>query len=348
MINIENHDQLARFLIAERLCSDPERVYFENLFGGVSNRTVKVNFTDGRKWVAKQALTKLRVKEDWFSDPDRIHREAEGLRQLAQLTEQGSVPPFIYENVPHHILIMGAVAEPHENYKTLLLKKDPVPKFAAQFANLLADIHLNSFRRKEKLSSLFSDTSYFENLRLDPYYRFSAERLPEASFFLQELIRRTRARKLTLVHGDFSPKNILIHDQRLILLDHEVIHFGDPAFDIGFAMAHFFGKALFRISHRQSFFDMAQLFWRTYIDRTGSGAWAENLEFHCLNNLLGCLLARAIGKSPLEYLNEGQRHLQKTVVSSLIRDVPGTMDELFLQYKEQLEAHEQNQGTEST
>ena len=342
MINIENHDELNRFLIAEHLCSDCDDVHFENLFGGVSNRTVKVSFTDDRKWVAKQALTKLRVKEDWFSDPGRIHREAEGLRQLVKLAGNGATPPFVYENHPYHILIMGAVAEPHENYKTLLLQEEPVSAYTDQFANLLADIHLNSYHHKEELSALFGDTGYFENLRLDPYYRFSADQLPEASPFLHTLIQRTRTRKFTLVHGDFSPKNILIYDNRLILLDHEVIHFGDPAFDVGFAMAHFLSKAHFRIRYRQSFFDMSQRFWQIYINRTYSGAWAEKLEYHCINNLLGCLLARVSGKSPLEYLNTRQREIQKAAVLSLIKNIPETMYELFQRFRKQLETHEQN------
>ena len=197
MINIENHDELTSFLIEQNLASNRESISFENLFGGVSNRTVKARFSNGKAWVIKQALTKLRVKEDWFSDPARIHREAEGLRQLTTLAGSFSVPSFIYENHSQHILIMEAVPEPHDNYKTLLLSTEPVEAHAVQFGNLLADIHLNSYHHRETLQRLFFDTSHFKNLRLDPYYQFSADQLPEAAPFLQRLIQKNRSRKLS-------------------------------------------------------------------------------------------------------------------------------------------------------
>ena len=107
-------------------------------------------------------------------------------------------------------------------------------------------------------------------------------------------------------------------------------------------MAHFLSKAHFRIDQRQSFFHMAQQFWHTYIDRTKTQTWAGNLEFHCTHNLLGCLLARSIGKSPLEYLNASQRQIQKTVVVSMMLEGIDTMTLLFQRFKEQLHHHGQN------
>src|SRR5690606_10709708 len=93
-----------------------------------------------------------------------------------------------------------------------------------QFAELLAEIHRDSWRRREKLAALFDDRSFFESLRLEPYYLYATAQDPRARDFLSELVRATRETRTALVHGDFSPKNVLVHDKQIVLLDHEVIH----------------------------------------------------------------------------------------------------------------------------
>ena len=339
VIDIENHQQLKTYLISAQLANADDRLECRDLHGGVSNRTVFVGFSDSRHWVVKQALEKLRVKEDWFSDPQRIHHEAEGLRALQKLTRPGAVPKFIFEDHEQHILIMEAVPEPHENYKSLLLSAVPEENHVIEFATLLSDIHLNA-ARASRLSGLFENSCYFENLRLDPYYAFSARQLPAAAPFLDTLIKQTKDRKLTLVHGDYSPKNILIYNGRLVLLDHEVIHIGDPAFDVGFAMAHFLSKANYRKNCRQEFGDAARLFWNTYRANVQAAPWSGRLEDHCLANSLGCLLARVIGKSPLEYLNDTQRALQLKSTMNLINAVPSSMLSLIHQFTESLDKNE--------
>ena len=339
MIDIENHQQLKTYLFTRKLAKNGDRLECRDLHGGVSNRTVFVRLSDSRQWVVKQALEKLRVKEDWFSDPQRIHHEAEGLRTLQKLTRPGAVPKFIFEDHEQHILIMEAVPEPHENYKSLLLSAAPEKRHVLEFATLLADIHINA-AKAGRLSDLFANSCYFENLRLDPYYAFSARQLPAAAPFLDTLIKQTKERKLTLVHGDYSPKNILICNERLVLLDHEVIHIGDPAFDVGFAMAHFLSKANFRKRCRQEFGEAARLFWNTYFANVQAAPWSSRLEDHCLANSLGCLLARVIGKSPLEYLNDTQRALQLNITMNLINDAPSSMISLIHQFTESLDQNE--------
>ena len=68
------------------------------------------------------------------------------------------------------------------------------------------------------------------------------------------------------MHGDYSPKNILLYRDRLVLLDHEVIHFGDPAFDVGFSLTHLLSKALHVAFRRREFLDAAQSYVRTYLE----------------------------------------------------------------------------------
>src|SRR3954449_8437488 len=108
-LDIEDPTALRRYLAAAGLLADGEPVTTTVLPGGVSSRTVLVEWPDGRGRVFKQALPKLRVAVDWFSDPVRIHREALGLRWLARLAPPGSVPGVVFEDSREHVLGMEAV-----------------------------------------------------------------------------------------------------------------------------------------------------------------------------------------------------------------------------------------------
>ncbi len=345
MIDIEQHQDLVEYLLTHNLIKDKDHVTCSNLPGGVSNRTVLVEHGRSGQWVIKQALEKLRVEADWFSDPQRIHHEANGLRWLATLIGEEAVPGFIYEDDQEHILIMEAVARPHFNYKTLLLEQPPKANHAGDFANLLAAIHRHSFFHRDELASIFADTSFFESLRLEPYYGYAAGRVPEAADFLLELMQQTRTRKLTLVHGDYSPKNVLIYNDRLVLLDHEVIHFGDPAFDIGFSMAHFLSKAHYRADLQGTFIDTAQLYWQTYFKQTREEPWAVELEHFCVQHTLACLLARVAGKSMLEYLGPEQKKTQQQIITDMIGENHASMTSAINRFSTSLERYQQHSKT---
>jgi aminoglycoside phosphotransferase (APT) family kinase protein len=174
---------------------------------------------------------------------------------------------------------------------------------------------------------MFDDRSFFESLRIEPYYAYTAEQVPAARDFLNQLIAGTRSRRVALVHGDYSPKNILVRDGKLILLDHEVIHWGDPAFDVGFAMTHLLSKGHHLRAIRRKFVKSAVSFWVNY-EHFAGGLWNAELERMAVCHTLGCLLARVRGRSTLEYLNEPARSRQERAVLSMMRNVPTNLTEL--------------------
>src|SRR5688572_23871594 len=217
-LDIEQPDQLLAYLRNTGRLETREEPRFQALSGGVSNRTVLITRPSGEQWVMKQALAKLRVQVDWFSSPERIHREAMGLRWLSQLAPPDTIPALLFEDHEHHLLAMQAVPQPHVNWKTLLLAGDLQSQHVEQFARLLGAIHRRAWERRAEVAPAFADRSFFESLRVEPYYSYTATQLPAAASFIEALIADTRARLLTLVHGDYSPKNILIYENRLILL----------------------------------------------------------------------------------------------------------------------------------
>lgn len=333
VVDIEDAGALVAYLRGAGRIARDETPALRLLAGGVSNKTVLVERASGEGWVIKQALPKLRVAADWFSDQARVRREAEGLRWLPRFAPPGTITPLVFEDPPNFLLAMEAVPRPHENWKSTLLAGRVEDGHVAQFGRLLGEIHRRSAESRGDVAAAFADRSFFESLRLEPYYAYTASQIPEAAKFLNDLIAETRDTRLALVHGDFSPKNVLVHAGRLVLLDHEVIHFGDPAFDLGFALAHFLSKANHLPAYRDDFTRSANAFWNVYAETVGSGGavgWTESLEPRAVRHALGCLLARVAGRSPLEYLDEPQRARQRRAAIGLMlgEHVPRTVGDL--------------------
>lgn len=332
-VNIEEPKSLLRYLRDRQLIASDDRPRFHTLTGGVSNQSVLVERERGEDWVLKQALSKLRVQVDWFSAPERIHIEAKGLRWLSDIIPE-HVPRFVFEDHEHHILGMTAVPQPHVNWKQALLKGNTEISHGRSFGQLLARIH-NAGVSYAELGTEFAERRFFEELRLEPYYGYTASQAPEACDFLKQLSACTRERTIALVHGDFSPKNVLLHSGRLVLLDHEVIHFGDPAFDVGFSLTHFLAKALHLPLHRASFLDMARAYWGAYVAALASQLVGP-VHRMAVRHTLACMLARVAGRSPLEYLERDERsHLQQIALALMKMDI-GDIEALIYEYEQKL------------
>lgn len=337
-MNIEAHTQLRHYLVSNGHLEPDDCPEFETLTGGVSNRTVWVRRENRADWVIKQALAKLRVQVDWFSAPERIQREAAGLRWLGRIIP-GHVPEFLFTDESHHLLCMSAVPQPHQNWKELLLGGQTKLDYARQFGRILADIH-NGVNAFPELKTEFADRKFFEELRLEPYYQYTATQVPAASQFLEELIAHTGRQKLALAHGDYSPKNVLVYRDQMIILDFEVIHLGDPAFDLGFSLTHLLSKAHFLPRKREDFLNMSREYWREYTRFRRATAEAGR-EKAVIRHTLACLLARVAGRSPLEYYDDAHRRRQQRAALQLIRREPATVLELIDAFNAQLDSNDE-------
>ena len=340
--DIEEFDALRDYLREHRYAKMDEALACKKLPGGVSNRTVRVAWADGHAWVLKQALAKLRVNVDWFSSPERIGVEAKALRWLNRSAPPGTTPGFIFEDMANHLMGMEAIPEEHENWKSVLLSGQIVSNHFEQFGLLLGAIHRESSNCGAETCRVFADTTYFVNLRLEPYYLYTAQKTAEAAAFLNALARETLNHKDSLVHGDFSPKNTLIYRGKLILLDYEVVHFGDPAFDVGFALTHFLSKAHHLAKDRARLATVAEVFWQVYCEEIARLNWAAALEPRVVRHTLGCLLARVSGKSPLDYLTPEETTRQRDTVLALMVKPPSSVPDLIAEFVHKIEAYAQN------
>jgi hypothetical protein len=139
----------------------------------------------------------------------------------------------------------------------------------------------------------------FEAQRVDPYLRTIVRRHPDLAETVDVYVERLLATRRCLVHGDFSPKNVLVGRDGLWVIDWEVTHRGDPAFDLAFMLNHLLLKAIHRPQGRRDYETCGRAFLEAY---------AQPFDPEYVLGLVGCLmLARVDGKSPAEYLSERER-----------------------------------------
>jgi Ser/Thr protein kinase RdoA (MazF antagonist) len=104
-----------------------------------------------------------------------------------------------------------------------------------------------------------------------------------------------------LVHGDFSPKNLLVGPQGPVVLDAECAWFGDPAFDLAFVLNHLLLKGVWKPHWRSGYLHLYATLVDAYSRHVAWEAW-EALDARAAALLPGLLLGRVDGKSPAEYL----------------------------------------------
>ena len=280
-----------------------------SLGGGISNQVIMVAWDDGCL-VVKQPREKLNVEMDWPADLRRIHIEADALRTYRRLLEESdldwaSAPEVHHEDLEEHIIAMECIpSEKTDMWKTELLGGDVDLKVAERLGTLLGKVQFLASKDPD-VRSKFSFKEHFDELRIDPYHRTAAGKNPDIAKIILKEANRVYSEEMTIVHGDYSPKSVLVNRSglgaQLWLFDMEVAHWGDPSFDTGFMLNHLFIKSIHMPELREEFIEAAMRFWEAY-DRCVD--W--DIEAETVSEL-GCLmLARVDGKSPIEYLNSDE------------------------------------------
>ena len=297
-------DNAAAYLAKRGLTSDDEGPVVRALGGGVSNIVLLVEWPGHphRRWVVKQSLGKLRVKDDWRSDRSRIFHEAEAIQTLRPNLGGAALPEVIDVDRDNFLLVMTAAPVGSLAWKDLLLGRRADAAVAREAALLLAKM-INASRGDATVMTKFWDRTVFDELRIDPYYRTTASRHPELRAEFDELIGTSLDIRTALVHGDYSPKNMLVRGETIFLIDFEVVHWGDPSFDAGFLLNHLFLKAFHQPAVSPQFMALVHVFHKTLLTALGPEA-ARGFEAMTLRHLGGLMLARIDGKSPVEYIQD--------------------------------------------
>lgn len=282
-----------------------ERPNVEMLTGGVSSEVLLIR-SGGEAFVLKRALPKLRVKDQWYADVRRNQTEYDCLQFLVQVLPE-SVPAVRHHNPKLNYFCMEYLGAEYSNYKTMLLAGDEQPKTARRAAYVLAMLHRESWHN-DQVAAKFDTTDQFWSLRLDPYLLTTARRNPLVATELTREADRVAATRIALVQGDFSPKNILVSEHRLVILDCEAAWYGDPAFDVAFFLNHFMLKAVHLLHRFNGFLSLAEHAWECYLQTLGT-ARTNNMDQRVARLLPILMLARVDGKSTVEYLCDERKRI---------------------------------------
>ena len=301
----------------------------EFLSGGVSSAVVQV-MVGGDCFVIKQALPQLRVAATWLSRPERSGIEARCAAALERLVP-GSVPRVLRVMPEVHAFVMECAPAGSETWKAHLMRGAVDLDVARAAGLLLGRIHTTT-AGAPTLASEFADTSFFTELRIEPYLHHVASRHPELASEIGALGDRLDEPGICLVHGDYSPKNILVTPAGgLLLLDHEVAHWGQPSFDVAFALSHLCLKAVhFRESGRH--LDAATALLGAY--RGASSVTDAATGTVCGGLVAGLMLARVDGKSPVEYLTDDDKQVVRVLAGRILRDPTATPEAVLAAVRE--------------
>jgi len=304
------------------------------LTGGVSSDIWCIETENGLV-CAKRALSKLRVVADWRAPVERNLYEARWL-QVAHLASAGCAPELLGQHAELGVLVMRYL--PPADFR--LWKKElhaghVEPTTAKELGQILSSIHSYAAKRPELAQEFPTEQIFFE-IRLAPYLIATAEQHPNLASALLALVAQTQKNAKTLVHGDVSPKNILLGAHGPVLLDAECATWSDPAFDLAFCLNHLLLKCLWTSSSSSDFLNSFDVLAQTYL-QTVDWEHPQELEARAARLLPGLLLARVDGKSPVEYITQDkQKNMVRRIASALLLNPPSQLQHIAQAWAKEL------------
>jgi fructosamine-3-kinase len=301
------------------------------LSGGVASDIWLVRAGE-RTFVIKRALEKLRVAADWRAPVARNAAEAAWIGTAAAIIPD-NVPKLLAHDAQAGLFAMEYLPpERFPVWKLQLRDGKAEPDFARLVGRRLGRVHAGTAGHASSVGE-FNPDATFAALRLEPYFAFTAERHPDLAPRLRALIEMTLANKRALVHGDISPKNILVGEAGPVFLDAECAWYGDPAFDLAFCLTHLILKCVWNPVAAGRFiacFEVLVAAWLAEVDWEGKKA----IESRVARLLPAIVLARIDGKSPVEYIvDDADRNAVRQFAIPFIRQPPLTVTPILRQWQ---------------
>jgi tRNA A-37 threonylcarbamoyl transferase component Bud32 len=306
-------DSVIPYLVARGILAPETSATVEELTGGVSATVLAVRGPT-LALVAKQALLRLKVEDDWTVKQERTDLEARALRLCARLTP-GRVPEVIDNDPSAHVVVMELLPDDALNWQSEVAAGRAHVDVGPWAGETLGLWHART-AGDPAVAAAFDDFESFEQLRLSPFHETVIERLPEAADDIAPRLEQLRERRC-LVDGDFAMKNTLVGRNRNWVVDFEVAHYGNPIFDLGFFLSFTVLSAVQWPALGTEMHALADGFARGYAIAAGDRFVGDDAD---VTAHTGCLvLARTDGKSPAQFLDERARLEARAVGLALLR-----------------------------
>ncbi len=319
-------DERCRGLVAELgLGSRADVRSVRPLTGGVASDIALVDLGD-KSICIKFALSKLKVAADWRAPVHRNAAEYAWLKFAADVAPECAVRVLGHSEERHGFAMEYVSGGGVYLWKAALLSEAPDQGEARAVGNLLGRLHAASASAGFDRNG-FENVGDFHALRIEPYLNYTAKGHPALTAPMTRMAEALHSRQAVLIHGDASPKNVLIRTGNPILIDAECATMGDPSFDLAFCMNHLLLKAVHLHGARARYLAGVLEFWEAYAPHI---TWepAAEIEARTCALLPMLFLARVDGKSPVEYLSEPERELVRSLAQPLIKAPTGSLPAL--------------------
>ncbi len=312
------------------LLSENQKYFSKKITDGVSSDIWHVKTPDN-EFCIKRALPKLSVKEDWYAPIDRNNYEAKYFSHC-KIIKPNSFPKILGHDSKNYILAM----EWFDNknfivWKKKLLEKSVSLKDGKRIGKLLGLIH-KFFFKKKKYKEIFLNDKTFYDIRIEPYLVFTSKFYPEFTDSYKNTIDFLTKNKSTVIHGDFSPKNILLGKNYPVILDAETACWGNPVFDLAFFNNHIILKSIINKEIFKSYLMLSNNFIESYMANfTVINNNNFIRKFITMQGLL--ILARVDGKSPVEYLNKKSKSLARNLAKNILINKHKNLSNLYQEWE---------------
>lgn len=273
----------------------------QTLPGGVSSDVTRLS--GERDVVVKRPLAELKVGDGWHAELDRTANEVAFAAVLTDIAPRHALAVLAFD-ADRNIFVMQAAPPSARSWKQDLMAGRIDTGVAAVCGRLLASIHDRGTAHPGAAG--IEGAKHFESLRIEPFLRYVLPQHPQVAEPVTAVIDHLTGSGTHLVHGDFSPKNILVSPGGGVhLIDHEVAHLGNPVFDLAFVTTHLLLKA-YHLSSAAAL-TCGRVLLQAY-QEAGAGPVFESLG----QVTAALLLARVDGRSQAEYLDQATRDLVRT------------------------------------
>lgn len=259
-IRLDDND-VAGYLRDTGLVRSAEGLAVSPAGDGNINWVRRVAAADGRSWIVKQARAHLEKFPEYEADPVRLLFEARYLEVARPCDTAGVLPEVLHFDAVNHVLVLQDIGDVPRMGETLAAGGD-IDAELVQLAAFLGRVHratandasLPSRFANDQMRRLHGDHIFHLPFRpndfpLEPPLRRRAEEIwsrGDLVAMIDRQYRRYLEPRGGLVHADVQSSNVLISDAGPVLLDGEIAHVGDPAFDIATLLAHVFLPAIGR------------------------------------------------------------------------------------------------------